>query len=215
MKSYAGRFPFVEPEGDSSFWGIIDILTLMLVFFIVMYVQESPESRGVVAKSPAVEEVAIAMPPGVSPEISQAVQRHLDGLLGNGFYVSSSGQSLTLVLEEQLSFSSGEATLAADAVAILDRVAGLILEENGYDVVISGHTDDVPIHNEFFRSNWHLSAARAVAVAEYFLGQGVAPQRITTQGFAEFRPLFSRDTPQNRAKNRRVEITLLKKGVLQ
>ncbi len=214
MKSYAGRFPFEESEGDGSFWGIIDVLTLMLVFFIVMYVQESPES-GMVAKSPAVEDVAVVMPQeGVSPEISQAVQRHLDGLLGNGFYVSSSGQSLTLVLEEQLSFSSGEATLAADAVAILDRVAGLILEENGYDVVVSGHTDDVPIHNEFFRSNWHLSAARAVAVAEYFLGHGVAPQRITTQGFAEFRPLFSKDTSQNRAKNRRVEITLLKKGVL-
>ena len=213
MKLYAGRFPFEEPEGDGSFWGIIDVLPLMLVFFIVMYVQESPEA-GPVAKSPAVD-LAVAVPqPGVSPEISQAVQRHLDGLLGNGFYISASGQSLTLVLEEQLSFSSGEAMLATDSVAILDRVASLILEENGYDVVISGHSDNVPIHNEFFRSNWHLSAARAVAVAEYFLGRGVAPQRITTQGFAEFRPLFLSDTPQNRAKNRRVEITLLKKDVL-
>lgn len=213
MKAYAGRFPFEEPDKDGSFWGIIDVLTLMLVFFIVMYAQESPEA-GTVAKSQAADLPVAAPRKAESPEISQAVQRHLDGLLGNGFYISSSGQSLTLVLEEQLSFSSGEATLAADALAILDRVAGLILEENGYDVVISGHTDDVPIHNEFFRSNWHLSAARAVAVAEYLLGCGVAPQRITTQGFAEFRPLFSRDTPQNRGKNRRVEITLLKKGVL-
>ena len=141
MKLYAGRFPFEEPEGDGSFWGIIDVLTLMLVFFIVMYVQESPEA-GPVAKSPAVD-LAVAVPqPGVSPEISQAVQRHLDGLLGNGFYISASGQSLTLVLEEQLSFSSGEAMLATDSVAILDRVASLILEENGYDVVISGHSEE-------------------------------------------------------------------------
>ncbi|HIJ89772.1 MAG: OmpA family protein [Desulfobulbaceae bacterium] len=212
MKAYAGRFPFQEPENDSSFWGIIDVMTLMLVFFIVMYVQESPKVEEV-AKSPAVAAVAVPRQGG-SPEISQAVQRHLAGLLGNGFYVSSAGQGLTLVLEEQLSFGSGQAMLATDAVAILDRVAGLILEENGYDVVISGHTDDIPINNDFFSSNWHLSAARAVSVAEYLIRCGVAPERLTTQGFAEFRPMFSGDTSRNRAKNRRVEITLLKKDVL-
>jgi len=213
MKAHAGRFSFEGPDGDGSFWGIIDVLTLMLVFFIVMYAQQSAET-GAAAKSQEAELPVAVVEKSGSPEISQAAERHLDGLLGNGFYISSSGQSLTLVLEEQLSFSSGQAILAADSLSILERVAGLIQEENGYDVVISGHTDDVPIHNASFRSNWHLSAARAVAVAEYFLGCGVAPQRITTQGFAEFRPLLSLDTSPNRAKNRRVEITLLKKGVL-
>jgi flagellar motor protein MotB len=214
MKAYAGRFPFEEPDGDGGFWGIIDVLTLMLVFFIVMYVQAAPEA-GVEAKSHMAAESPAATPPKAdAPEISQAVQRHLEGLLGNGFYISPAGQNLTLVLEEQLSFASGQALLADDSLAILDRVADLILEENGYDVLVSGHTDNIPIHNASFPSNWHLSAARAVAVAEYFLGQGVSPQRITTQGFAEFRPLFSGDTPQNQAKNRRVEITLVKKEIL-
>lgn len=215
MKPYSGRFPFEETDNDGSFWGIIDVVTLMLVFFIVMYVQESPGGGGAIVKSQAVEEISIAVPrKAESLGISQSAQHHLDGLLGNGFYISSSGQNFTLVLEEQLSFTSGQAMLAADSVVILDRVAGLILDEKGYDVMISGHTDDIPINNDFFRSNWHLSAARAVSVAEYLLGCGVAPQRITTQGFAEFRPLFPSDTPQNRAKNRRVEITLLKKGVI-
>lgn len=213
MKSYAGRFPFGEAEGDGSFWGIIDVLTLMLVFFIVMYAQQSPEA-GTVAKNQVAGMTAAAGRKVETPEISQAAERYLDGLLSNGFYISSSGQSLTLVLEEQLSFSSGQAMLAPDSLAILDRVADLILEKNGYDVVISGHTDDVPIYNEFFRSNWHLSAARAVAVAEYLLDRDVAPHRITTQGLAEFHPLFPNDTPQNRGKNRRVEITLLKKSAL-
>ncbi|MFA7382048.1 MAG: OmpA family protein [Desulfurivibrionaceae bacterium] len=213
MKAYADRFPFKEKNDDGSFWGIIDVLTLMLVFFIVLYAQQSPEAVPVV-KSPTVDTTVAAPPEAGSPKISQIAERHLDGLLGNGFYITSSGQSLTLVLEEQLSFNSGQAMLASDAVAILDRVVGLIQEENDYDVVISGHTDNVPINNEFFRSNWHLSAARAVAVAEYFLGRGVAPHRLTTQGFAEYRPLFSIDTPQNREKNRRVEITLSKKSIL-
>lgn len=213
MKAYAGRFPFKETSEDGSFWGMIDVLTLMLVFFIVLYAQVAPEPE-TVAKSQAADLPVAAAQQTESPEISQAAERHLDGLLGNGFYISSSGQSLTLVLEEQLSFSSGQAVLAPESLAILDRVAGLIREKEGYEVVISGHTDEVPIHNEFFRSNWHLSAARAVAVAEYFLGLGVAPKRITTQGFAEFQPLFAGATPQNRARNRRVEITLLKKSDL-
>ncbi|MHB8988023.1 MAG: OmpA/MotB family protein [Desulfobulbia bacterium] len=189
------------------------MLTLMLVFFIVLYAQQSPESA-TAAKNPVAELPIVEAGKNESPEISQAAERHLDGLLGSGFYISSSGQSFTLVLEEQLAFSSGQAMLAAESTAILDRVGGLILEKEGYDVVISGHTDDIPIQNASFHSNWHLSAARAVAVAEYFLGRGVAPQRITTQGFAEFQPRFSGDTSQNRAKNRRVEITLLKKSVL-
>lgn len=215
MKAYAGRFPFKETDGDGGFWGMIDVLTLMLVFFIVMYAQEASEPGAVAAaKSRTADLPAAAAQQTQSPEISQAAERHLDGLLGNGFYIASSGQSLTLVLEEQLSFSSGQAALAPESLAILARVAGLIREKEGYDVVISGHTDEVPIHNEFFPSNWHLSAARAVAVAEYFLGLGVAPKRITTQGFAEFQPLFAGTTPESRARNRRVEITLLKKGAL-
>lgn len=211
MQAYAGRFPFKETGGDGSFWGMIDVLTLLLVFFIVLYAQEGPVVAPA-AKTPPAASAGAAPRAAEAPEISQAAERHLDGLLGNGFYISPSGQNLTLVLEEQLSFASGQALLAPEAVAILERVAGLLQEEDGYDVVISGHTDDVPIHNGFFRSNWHLSAARAVAVAEYFLGLGVAPQRITTQGLAEFQPLFPGETPQNRARNRRVEITLLKKG---
>lgn len=214
MKSYLSRFPFEDPEGDANYWGIIDVMIILLIFFIVMYVQqqEAPEAGTVVKSQTADAPPVAANQKTEHPEFSQAVQRHLEGMLGNGFYISSSGPSFTLVLEENLSFSSGEATLATDGLPILDRVAALILEEKGYDVVISGHTDDIPINKGPLRSNWHLSAARAVAVAEYLLKRDIAPQRITTQGMAEFHPLFPNNTPQNRGKNRRVEITLIKKG---
>lgn len=218
MKAYAGRFPFDEPESDTSFWGIIDIVTLMLVFFIVLYVQEVQPGGGQPVE-PSVKQqntAAQVMTPPMDgeAEMSAAVQRHLDGLLGNGFYLSSSSQHVTLVLEERLSFSSGQATLAPEVRAILDQVSGLLQEENGYDVVISGHTDDLPIRNENYRSNWHLSAARAVAVAEALMARGVAPERLTTQGFAEFRPLHPNSDPTRRQQNRRVEITLVKKDGL-
>ncbi|OGQ99306.1 MAG: hypothetical protein A2505_04735 [Deltaproteobacteria bacterium RIFOXYD12_FULL_55_16] len=215
MKSYLNRFPFEDPDGDANYWGIIDVMIILLIFFIVLYVNQQEEATE--ARTAGKSQIADNAPVAAArktenPEFSQAVQRHLEGMLGNGFYISSAGPSFTLVLEENLSFSSGESTLATDGLAILDRVAALILEEKDYDVVISGHTDDIPIHKGPFRSNWHLSAARAVAVAEYLLARDVAPQRLTTQGLAEFHPLFANDTPQNRGKNRRVEITLIKKG---
>ena len=205
MKAHTGNFFFDEGEGDNSFWGIIDIVTLMLIFFIILYAQE----REPIKK----QTIAITPPPPavrVMSDISQAAQRHLKNLLGNGFYISPANPNLTLVLEEQIAFSSGHDTLTTDTDPILDQIAGLLQEERGYDVVISGHTDDMPIHNESFRSNWHLSAARAVAVANAFIVRGIDPERITTQGFAQFRPLLPNSDSFSRRKNRRVEITLIK-----
>ncbi|MFZ5775742.1 MAG: OmpA/MotB family protein [Thermodesulfobacteriota bacterium] len=210
-KAYLGRFPFEEQEGDGGFWGIIDIVTLMLVFFIVLYARDlRAPSQG---EQPPARTMAVAAPepPAATVEVAQAARRHLDGLLGNGFYLAPSSRNVTLVLEEHLSFASGQDTLASDAGVILDRVAGLLQEESGYDVVISGHTDDLPIHNGSFRSNWHLSASRAVAVADALIDRGIAPERLTAQGLAEFRPLFANTDAPSRQKNRRVEITLVRR----
>jgi chemotaxis protein MotB len=77
-------------------------------------------------------------------------------------------------------------------------------------VVVSGHTDDTPIHNEVFPSNWELSAARAINVAKILIGSGVEPGRVATQAFSEYRPLYENTSPGNKQANRRVEITLIK-----
>lgn len=105
-------------------------------------------------------------------------------------------------------FPSGEAELVQDFLPTLDKIREVAARTHGR-VVISGHTDDVPIATDRFRSNWDLSAARAASVAHYLLSQtGIAEKRILVQGAADSQPLVPNDTPEHRARNRRVEIAL-------
>jgi chemotaxis protein MotB len=78
-------------------------------------------------------------------------------------------------------------------------------------VVVAGHTDDVPISTSRFRSNWELSSARAVTVVHSLLGNpSVDATRVVVEGHADSQPLAPNDTPDNRAKNRRVELILIR-----
>jgi chemotaxis protein MotB len=76
--------------------------------------------------------------------------------------------------------------------------------------VVSGHTDNRPIQTKKYPSNLELSASRAINVAKFLMENSVDPQRVSIQGFSEYRPLLENTTPQNRQKNRRVEIALIK-----
>ncbi|MBE0531613.1 MAG: OmpA family protein [Rhodospirillales bacterium] len=104
-------------------------------------------------------------------------------------------------------FASGTADLAAEFMPSLGRIGEVLKSANGR-IFISGHTDDVPISTERFRSNWDLSAARAVSVAHYLLADHIEAKRVIVQGAADSQPLLPNDTPENRARNRRVEIAL-------
>jgi len=76
-------------------------------------------------------------------------------------------------------------------------------------VHVAGHTDNIPIATDWFRSNWELSASRAVTVAHFMLARkGTNPNRIVVEGFADTKPLVANDMAENRAKNRRVEIII-------
>jgi chemotaxis protein MotB len=92
----------------------------------------------------------------------------------------------------------------------LAEIARLIADKNDYRVLVSGHTDDTPIATQEFPSNWELSAARAITVAKSIIQSGVDPNRITIQGYGEFRPIHKNSSPRNKEANRRVEITLFK-----
>ncbi|MBM3505689.1 MAG: hypothetical protein FJX65_17715 [Alphaproteobacteria bacterium] len=98
---------------------------------------------------------------------------------------------------------------SAEMRPILQRIAA-VLQENPGRIVVQGHTDDVHVNTERFRSNWDLSTARAAAVVTELMGFAkIDSQRIVVQGYAETRPLVPNDSPANRAVNRRVEIHVL------
>lgn len=137
--------------------------------------------------------------------ISQALGREIKG---GSVDVETEGEKIIIRVREKASFGSGRAQLKGAFRPILERVANILKDSEG-KIIVAGHTDNVPIYTERFRSNWELSAARAVSVAhEMMLATKIPSDRFLVQGFADTKPMTKNDTPANRARNRRVEIIL-------
>lgn len=125
--------------------------------------------------------------------------------------IETRGRKIIIRVQEKGSFSSGSASLEADFIPILEKLID-ILNEVGGKISVEGHTDDIPIKNAQFPSNWHLSISRALEVATGLFSTGEIDEgRFSIVGFADSQPLVPNDTPENRAKNRRVEIVLQEK----
>jgi chemotaxis protein MotB len=121
-------------------------------------------------------------------------------------------EGFVISLHELGFFDSGEAQLRPGAADKIKRIA-TVLTQYGLDMRVEGHTDDVPIHNAQFASNWDLSAARAMAVAMMLLNEsGVDPRRMSIAGYGQYHPSISNDTPEGRKANRRVDIVVVSAG---
>lgn len=109
---------------------------------------------------------------------------------------------------DHAAFAPGERELSSAILPTLDNIVTVLGRTPGR-IRVEGHTDNVPISTELFRSNWDLSAARAASVVHYLLQTGrIAPDRLSAEGFADSRPLTGNDTMDDRARNRRVEISI-------
>lgn len=119
-------------------------------------------------------------------------------------------EGLVISLEEVGFFASGSALLKPEAIPTLAKIAG-ILKQVPEDIRVEGHTDNVPIHNAQFASNWELSTARATEVLDLLITRfGILPSRLSAAGYAQFHPVASNATPAGRAMNRRVDIVVLR-----
>ena len=136
----------------------------------------------------------------LSPEISRkeiALRADLDGLV--------------ISLREIGFFDSGSATIKAGSLSAFDRIAKTLME-HPYHIRIEGHTDNVPIHNAKFASNWELSSGRSLELVRLLITRyNFAPSRLSTAGYAEYHPIADNSTPEGRAQNRRVDIVVVKK----
>jgi chemotaxis protein MotB len=119
------------------------------------------------------------------------------------------------VLPAEVLFPSGSDNINATFDAELSKLAEAIIaleseipEEISWVIRVDGHTDKVPITSGRFRSNWDLSASRAIAVVRSLIDKGVSPERLVAAGFGEFRPLDEGETPEALARNRRIELKL-------
>lgn len=141
---------------------------------------------------------------GMSMQQFLSIVQALFQELGGAAEVTMDEEGVTVRVEGKLLFPSGSANLKPEAAAVLDRIAALI-KKYTFDLYILGHTDSVPIHTERFPSNWELSSARATAALRYLVERGADPARLVAVGFADSRPIAPNDTPEGRARNRRVE----------
>jgi len=111
-------------------------------------------------------------------------------------------------IKSSILFGSGSAQLAAGAQPVLRKLARKLAPLNN-TIHVEGFTDNVPIDNFEFRSNWELSAARAASVVHLFTSLGVNPKRMAAIGYGEYRPITGNDTPEGRARNRRVVLVIM------
>lgn len=117
--------------------------------------------------------------------------------------------AISIKMDSPVIFDSGSADLRDESLPLLENLLAH-LKDMGNVIVVEGHTDNVPINTPRFGSNWELSASRAFSVIGYFIGEGIEPARLVAHGFGEYRPMAPNDTEQGRAKNRRIEITILR-----
>ena len=130
----------------------------------------------------------------------------------SGLEMESGPDKLVLRLPEAITFDLGQAELKKGMLNTLARLAMVLVAKDSCSIVVTGHTDDLPIANQQFASNWELSAARAAAVARALTDKGLNPARITIRGLADQKPRVDNDSPYNRQLNRRVEIELRAKS---
>ena len=116
---------------------------------------------------------------------------------------------MILQLPNDVLFDSGQAAVKPDGQRALGQVGGVLKTLTGRKFQVAGHTDNVPIDHAKFASNWELSTARAVAVVRVLIAQGVRAEALSAAGYGEFAPLVANDTNEHKAKNRRIEITLV------
>jgi chemotaxis protein MotB len=215
-----------------------DLMMLLLVFFILLYsmsslklerfkeamasIQAALGNKNVVyVVKEVVREVQVKEPPvtieeasgirhrqdQVMQEIEEIIQ---DQDIGQFVRVYKQGEKIIIQIRGTILFKSSQVALNTTAEPVFDEVLKVFEKYPDYSINIKGHTDNLPIKSTVYPSNWELSTARAASVLRWFVERGIDPHRMTASGYADYLPIAPNDTPENRARNRRVEFVLEK-----
>lgn len=209
-----------------------DTITLLLTFFILLYSFSTTDNeklkliaaalKGEIAGIPMTleeipdidtEELEIGI--GEKSSYDLLVDEVTEIINKNGLEdivkIREEDAGVVLQLSDSILFDLGKAEMKSDSIPILDVISTIIPNiEN--EIMVQGHTDNIPINSANYKSNWELSAARAVNVIKYFIEtKGFDPTRFSATGYGEYRPLVDNSTEENRAINRRVDILIVQK----
>ncbi|ADU50807.1 OmpA/MotB domain protein [Thermaerobacter marianensis DSM 12885] len=156
-------------------------------------------------------------PPGEEERLRDLVDQVNAALRDAGLGGRASAQltdrGVAIIFEDQVFFDLGRADLRPEGRELLRRLAPILARVPG-TILVEGHTDNLPIHSDRFPSNWELSTARATTVVRFLAEQaGLDPRRLAAAGYGEWRPRFPNTSEANRARNRRVEIVVLRQSL--
>ena len=240
MKDTGDNQGFITYD-DEATWLVTyaDLMTLLLVFFVLLFTLSSLEKekykttvdavREVLQESPEMEGVMelIGEPDAADRKIrldevtglrnrEQSMVKSLKSSLGKVPLaerpdIASKNGKITITVSGEALFSSGSAELNPSAFNHFARMIETFKAFPEYTINIKGHTDDIPIATPQFPSNWELSAIRATTVLKYLIAKGIRAGRLTATGYGDVLPLVPNTTAENRARNRRVEFVLEKK----
>lgn len=212
-----------------------DTITLLLTFFILLYSISAVDSEKLKQLNQALQsslkgntevsevkdikdlEVKTKDPKSGNTEYEDLAKKLNSTIEKNGLTevikLRKEDRGIVLQLDETILFEPGKADLKENNKEVLETIT-TIINEHDNDVLIEGHTDNVPMNNKEFASNWELSAARALSAVTYFVhDKQIDPMRFSVKGYGEYKPLVPNDTPENRAINRRIDILMVEQKV--
>lgn len=225
-----------DEEGGSPAWMTTfgDMMTLLLTFFVLLYSMSTIDVAkfeqamgslqahlGVLSGGRTISTQQMIDRGSVGEDFSPITSRTLKRVmtemetyieeqdLSEDVNAQMSQRGLVIRFTGQLLFDLGEANIRTEGEEVLSKIA-TIIQEVPNDILVEGHTDNLPISTSEFPSNWELSTTRATKVIRYFIeNESIDSDRLSAAGYSEYRPLVPNDTSDNRKKNRRVEIVLL------
>jgi len=217
-----GSSSSAETNKGPDIWLITlsDLLLLLVIFFVILFSMELQKHApkltiGTESKESQIEKRVGETSKNPSPQSrSASIEKDLAALLNREqnqqeVTVKREADLVTLTFPEGIVFDPGYAQLKPSGQTTLEKVALFVKERTDLVLEVQGHTDDKPIRNTRYPSNWELSVDRATQVAKALIGLGVNPSRLSVKGFGEYHPLYSNDRDENRLKNRRVEIQFI------
>lgn len=207
-----------------------DTITLLLTFFILLYSMSSTDNEKLKVIAAALKGEITGIPTKLedTPDALEGVLEQGIGLknpydalveqvqdiinesgLTESIKIREEDTGVVLQLSESILFDTGRADLKPESTKVLDIISKLIPSIQN-DIMVQGHTDNVPINSSTYKSNWELSTQRAVCVVKYFIeNKGLDPTRFSATGYGEYKPLVDNTTAENRAINRRVDILIV------
>ncbi len=207
-----------EDRSDAYMW-MLPYSTLMLVLMIMfsaLYVYSYQDTIRYELALTSMEENTEEISSSIKETVlAQKIDEFIRELKMEGIAeIKTTPHAIKLSLASPAIFDSASAEVRPELMPLMLKLYDHLRHMDNM-IIVEGHTDNVPIHTSKYASNWELSAARAFSMIYFYIQRDIDPRRLVAHGYGQHRPIHSNNTPLGRAMNRRIEMTILREGVVR